>query len=266
MKSGAMKHYSIFHPLYMSFFSRSLYQDVAVNWKGFCFAYLFIVLALSLAPDMVRLHARITDFLVEDAPKVVRQVPTITISEGKASIKEPVPYVINAPWSKSPFAVIDTSDSPPPIENIKATVVLTKTKLAVRSDESDMRSMDLSGMHNFVIDSNLIYGWLEIFRDYFIFAVYAFALLFAFLYYLVQILFCASIGMLFTKIFNIELPSRALIRLSVIAFTPPVMLQTAHDLLGVEFPYGSAITFFLATCYLYFAVGSCSEKTVSRTA
>jgi hypothetical protein len=259
-----MKHYSIFHPLYMSFFSRSLYQDVAGNWKGFCFTYLLIVLVLNLAPDMVRLHARVTDFLIEEAPMVVRQVPTITISEGNASIKEPVPYTIQAPWSKLPFAVIDTSDRPPAMENIKATVVLTKTKLAVREDESDLRSLDLSRIHNLVIDSNLIFHWLEIFKDYFIFAVYIFALFFAFLYYLVQILMCASIGMIFAKMFNLELPARVLIRLSVIAFTPPLVLQTAHSLLEVDFPYGSVITFILAVCYLYFAVGSCSERTVSR--
>lgn len=249
----------------MSFFSRSLYRDVAGNWKGFCFTYLLIVLALSLAPDMVSLHTRVTDFLIEEAPKVVRQVPTITISEGNASIKEPVPYIINAPWSKLPFAVIDTSDRPPVIENIKATVVLTKTKLAVRGDAADMRSVDLSRIHNLVIDSNLIFRWLGIFKNYFIIVVYIFSLFFAFLYYLVQILLCASIGMLFSKMFNLVLPGRALIRLSVIAFTPPIVLQTAHALLEVEFPYGSVITFFLATCYLYFAIGSCSEKTVSRT-
>ncbi len=110
-QSGTMKHYSIVHPLYMSFFSRSLYQDVAGNWKGLCFTYLLMVLTLNLIPDMVRLHARVTDFLVEEAPKVVRQIPTITISEGTASINEPVPYTINAPWSKLPFAVIDTSDT-----------------------------------------------------------------------------------------------------------------------------------------------------------
>lgn len=260
-----MKHYSIFHPLYMSFFSKSLYRDVAGNWKGLCFTYLLIVLALSIAPDMVRLHARVTDFIVEEAPKVVSQVPTITISEGKASIKEPVPYTINAPWSKLPFAVIDTSDRPPQMEDIKATVILTKTRLAVRGDASDIRSLDLSRLHNLVIDGNLISRWLDVFKDYFIFAVYIFALFFAFLYYLVQILLCASIGMLFSRMFNLELPARALIRLSVIAFTPPILLQTAHAVLEVEFPFGSVITFVLATCYLYFAVGSCSEKTVSRT-
>ncbi|MBF0557545.1 MAG: DUF1189 family protein [Nitrospirae bacterium] len=260
-----MKHYSIFHPLYMSFFSKSLYRDVAGNWKGLCFTYLLIVLALSIAPDMVRLHARVTDFIVEEAPKVVSQVPTITISEGQASIKEPVPYTINAPWSKQPFAVIDTSDRPPAMENIKATVILTKTKLAVRGDASDLRSLDLARLHNLVIDGNLISRWLEVFKDYFIFAVYIFALFFAFLYYLVQVMLCASIGMLFSRMFNLELSARALIRLSVIAFTPPILLQTAHAVLEVEFPFGSVITFVLATCYLYFAVGSCSEKTVSRT-
>ncbi len=131
---------------------------------------------------------------------------------------------------------------------------------------ADIHSVDFSRIHHFVIDRNVINRWLEIFKDYFILAVYFIALIVSFLYYAVQVLFCASIGMVFAKIFGLELETRVLIRLSVIAFTPPIVLQTAHSLLDIEFPYGSVISFLLATCYLYFAVGACSEKKVSKLA
>ncbi len=259
-----MKHYSIIHPLYMSFFSKSLYRDVAVNWRGLCLTYLLIVLTLNLIPDMVRLHERVADFVAVEVPKVVHQVPTITISEGNASVNVPVPYIINAPWSKLPFAVIDTSDGAAAASGLKATIMLTRTKLTVRGDESEIHAFDFSRIHHAVIDKDAINLWMEAFKDYFIFAVYPFALFFAFLYYFIQALLCASIGMFFAKMFNIELKARALIRLSVVAFTPPLVLQTAHALLDIEFPYSGVISLLLATGYLYFAVSSCSEKTVSK--
>ncbi len=249
----------------MSFFSKSLYRDVARNWKGLCFTYLLIVLTLNLIPDMVRLHDHVIDFLTEEAPKVVRQVPTITISKGIASIKDPVPYIINAPWSKLPFAAIDTSDRTTPATDLKATITLTKTKLIVKDDISDTHSIDLSQIQNIVIDQNLIFQWIEEFKLYFIFAVFPFALFFSFLYYVIQVLICASIGKLFARMHDLKLASNALVRLSVISFTPPLALQTMHSLLDIEFPNSSVISLLLAVCYLYFAVGSCFEKTVSKT-
>lgn len=228
--------------------------------------YLLIVLSLNLVPDMVRLHNNVADFLAEEAPKIVSQVPTITISGGVAAIKEPVPYIIKAPRSKLPFAVIDTSEGTIPAAELKAIIVLTKTKLMVNYDTSDMHSVDLSHVQNLIIDRNLINRWIEQFKNYFIFVVFPFALFFTFLYYLVQVLICASIGMLFAKKYNLKLSPRALVRLSVVAFTPPIVLQTVHALLDIEFPYASVISLLLAACYLYFAIGACSGKTISKIA
>ena len=266
MQTGTMKHYSIIHPLFMSFFSKSLYRDVAGNWRGLCLSYLLIVLTLNLIPDMVRLHDLVADFLVDEAPKVVRQVPTITISEGTASVNVPVPYIIHAPWSKAPFAVIDTSEGAAPPADLQATLMLTRAKLTVKGDASEIHAFDFSRIHHAVIDKVLIYRWIEAFQHYFIFAVYPFALFFAFLYYFIQALLCASIGMFFARMFNLDLKTRALIRLSVVAFTPPLVLQTVHSLLGIEFPYSGIISLLLAIGYMYFAVSSCSEKTVSKVA
>jgi len=264
MQNGNMKHYSILHPLYMSFFSKALYRDIATNWRGLCLTYLMMVLTLNLIPDMIRLHERVADFVADEVPKVVHQIPTITISEGAASVNVPVPYIINAPWSKLPFAVIDTSVGAVPPAGLNATIMLTKTKLTVKGDASEIHSFDFSRIHHAVIDKDQINLWIETFKDYFIFAVYPLALFFAFLYYFVQALLCASIGIFFAKMFELDLKARALIRLSVVAFTPPLVLQTVHALLDIEFPYSGVISLLLATCYLYFAISSCSEKTVSR--
>lgn len=246
----------------MSFFSKSLYRDIAGNWRGLCLTYLLLVLTLNIIPDMVRLHQRVADFVGDEVPKVVHQVPTITISEGAASVNVPVPYIISAPWSKLPFAVIDTSGGAALPAASNATVMLTKTKLTVKGDSSEVHAFDFSQIHHAVIDKELINLWLEVFKDYFIFAVYPVALFFAFLYYFIQALLCASIGLFFAKMFNLDLKAHALIRLSVVAFTPPLMLQTVHALLNIEFPYSGVISLVLATGYLYFAVSSCSEKTV----
>jgi hypothetical protein len=127
------------------------------------------------------------------------------------------------------------------------------------TDISGMHSIDFSGIQHLVIDKNLIYSWIESFKRNFIFIIYPCVLLFSFLCYSVQILLCAWLGKFFARMFDLEMPFRALVRLSVVAFTPPLVLQTVHSLLNIEFPYSGVISLFFATCYLYFGVSSVKE-------
>ncbi len=54
-----MKRFGLFHPIWMSFYSRALYRDVAQNWKGTGFLYLLFLLALSWIHPIVQLHHRV---------------------------------------------------------------------------------------------------------------------------------------------------------------------------------------------------------------
>ena len=210
MQTENFKRYSDPHPLYVLFFSKSLTGMLPETGKGLCLTYLLLAISINLIPDMVRLQDRVDGFLTDDAPKVVRQVPTVTISKGTASIQEPVPFVIHAPWSTLPFAIIDTSDRTSSPADEKATILLTKTKLTVKSDMSEMHSLDLSKIEHLVVDQNMIYSWIESFKHYFIFAVFPLALFLAFLYDFAQVLLCSWIAKLFVKMFDLSLTFRAL--------------------------------------------------------
>src|SRR5512135_2968335 len=104
-----MKQYTIIHPLYMSFYSKSLYREVAREWSNrFCFLYLLSLIALCWIPGMIRLDSDIAGYIDNDAPKYVRQLPTIKIAGGQASITEPQPYTIKDPDNGDPVMIIDT--------------------------------------------------------------------------------------------------------------------------------------------------------------
>jgi hypothetical protein len=89
-----MKRYRIFHIPVLAFFSKGLYTDVAFNWKGTCLGYLFLLLAVCWIPAMIELDSGLDNFVETEAPKIISQVPTITIKDGVASIDEPQPYYI----------------------------------------------------------------------------------------------------------------------------------------------------------------------------
>lgn len=244
----------------MSFYSSSLYRDVCRNWKGWGLAYLFFLLALYWIPETVKMQLGFSKFLDAEAPKFVRQIPTITISKGEVSIDKPVPYLIKYPGKEYPFAIIDTSGRYKSLDSTEALVLLTKTELIIRQEDSGARSIDLSPVNSFVADRQRVNGWLDTMRKWFAVMIYPFALFFSFLYYVAQVLACAMLGTLYAKRFGLDLSYETLARLSAVSFTPVVILQSVHSLLDIEFPYVSFISFLIASGYLYYAVGVNSEK------
>lgn len=260
-----MKQYSYIHSLYYSFYSKSFYQHVARNWKGIRLSYLLFILCLFWIPETSRMHSEVSDFLSAEAPKYVKQVPLITISQGRVSIKEQSPYLINMPGENIPFAIIDTSGQTTSLDKSSALALLTKTQLIIKNDSSASRTFDLAGIDHLIIDQKTLYEWLEAFDNLFPLILFPFILFFSFLYHVIQVLIIAGIGTLFVKRFQSELDFKALMRLAVVSFTPAIILQTIHAILDIPFPYSAPISVLITLGYLYYAVGSNSEHTVSAT-
>jgi len=257
-----MKPYSYIHSLYYSFYSKSFYQNVAGAWKGLGFVYLLFVLCLLWIPETSRIHSEVTEYISAEAPKYVKQVPVITIAQGKVSIKEQVPYFINIPEKNTPFAIIDTSGRITSLDKTSASVLLTDSQLIIKNSSSKSRALDLKGV-DLVIDQKVIHDWLKTFDTLFPIILFPFVLLTSFLFHVMQVFLSAGVGTLFARRFHININYKALVRLSAVAFTPAIVLQTIHAALDIPFPYRTPISFLISLGYLYYAVGSNSET--SRT-
>ena len=254
--------YSAFETLYLSFYSRDLYQDIARNRKGLCLPYLLLLLMFYWTPEMMNMHQAVSEFIADEAPQYIEQVPVITISRGEASVKEPVPYTIMDKKKNSPVAIIDTSGQVTSLNNTPALVLLTRTHLIVRKDEKETRSLPLSDLGDITITQKLMYNWLEMFNNLFVVVLFPFVLLLSFVFHGIQALLLALLGGSFAKYFDVTLDFRALIRISVVAFTPAIMLEAAHAVLDIPYPYSTFISFLIAAGYLFYAVGCNSKKTL----
>ncbi len=226
-----MRRYSIFHVPVLSFFSKELYKDVGLHWKGVNFFYLFLLLAICLVPRMIKLHIGVTDFVNNYAPTIIEQVPEITISDGQVSIKENQPYYIKEPESGMVLAIIDTTGEIESLEEADAFCLLTGNKLLTKR-QFEKRSYDLSKIKHF-------------------------ALMGSYVYRIVQALIYAAIGLLFVSFCKTTLSYASLIRLAVVAVTPCVIVSTILGLGGNSIPaflYPAAVL-----VYLFFAVRSISR-------
>ena len=124
----AERKYSILHIPALSFFSKDLYRDVGLNWRGTCFGYLLLLLAACWIPIMIIIHSDTREWIRNEASKVVSQFPVIIIKDGIASVNEPQPYYIMTPDGNEVFIIIDTTGTVTSLADSNAYALITKTE------------------------------------------------------------------------------------------------------------------------------------------
>jgi len=255
-----MKKFSIIHIPVLSFFSKDFYREVGLQWKGICFGYLLLILAVCWIPMIVRIHLGFASFVKNNAPPFVEQIPEITITDGQVSIKEPQPYFLRVPDSNEIIAVIDTTGSIESLEDANAFFLLTDNSMIIRKSDIETQTIDLSQIESFTMDSARITRWLNIIKKLLVVIMYPVVLLSSYVYRIIQALIFAAVGLLFASLCKVSLSYGALLRLAVVAMTPCMIVKTVFGLAGVHLPCGVGLVYLLvALAYLYFGVYACSQ-------
>ncbi len=254
--SAQKKRYSVLDAVYMAFYSGDLYQDVAQRWHGVGAGYLLLLVALCWLPLLIKIHVGFSDFVSRDAPKIIGQIPPITIDKGKVSTTAKTPYFIKDPDSGKELAIIDTGGEITSLDGRQAKLLLTQTKLITRQSAAEVREYDLSQVQHFEITKEKVLGWLLSFKDLFVPILAPFAILGSYVYRMVQLLLYAAIGMGFASANKVKLEYGVLMRLAAVAVTPAMIVNAAYDLWGKAIPFWWLICFAIAMCYLFFAVRS----------
>jgi hypothetical protein len=248
------KRYRIFHVPVLAFFSRALYRDVALNWKGTAFGYLLLLLALCWIPGIVILHRGVAEFVDLEAPKLVSQLPEITITNGELSIDEPEPYTISDPDTGEVVVVFDTTGTITSLEEAEALGLVTRTQVTFQKNAFETRTFNFSEVDSFVLTQDRIYGWLDAGKRFAAPVLYPLCVLGAFVYRVLQALLYAAIGLLIARILKAERSYDELLRLAVVAVTPAILVATLLDGASITLPFGG-LWYFLATMgYLAFGI------------
>jgi hypothetical protein len=239
---------------------------VGQNWRGIAALYLVLLLAFCWIFETWAVNEKVSQFITNKAPLFIEQIPQITIQDGNVSINEPEPYFLYDPETSEVIAIIDTTGQYNSLDNTKAYLLLTNNKLIGRESETETRIYDLSQIDEFFLDQDSINNFFDIFKTYFPFVFYVFAVIFSFVFRLVLVLIYGAIGFLFCKIANVKLTYQTLIRLAVIASTPVIILDTVLEVSNINIPFFWLISFAIAMCYLYFGVRSNKAQLTPRSA
>jgi hypothetical protein len=244
----------------MSFYSRSLYQDVAMHWKKISILYLLLLLAVCLIPLTYKTRASVSDYVLREAPKIIKQFPVVSISKGQVSVDVPMPYTIRDPESNAPLIIIDTTGQMTSLAGSEAIVLLTKTKLLFKREPKESRVLELSDIDSLVIDQSRLYDWMETFLEYFVFVLFPVALFFTFLFRMIQAVIYSIIATSFNKYFKLHFNYYPLLSLSIVSMTPAIILDTIYNYFELSIPFWWIIDLAVALGYLIFALKSNTEK------
>jgi hypothetical protein len=255
-----MKRYSIFHIPVMSFFSKDLYADMGLRWKGTCFGYLLLLLAICWIPAMFRVNAAFSNFVANEAPKIIDQIPAISIIDGRASIGEPQPYYINDPESGKPLVIIDTTGTITSLDGTEAIGLVTRTNAQFRKSSVETRTFDFAGINKFMLDQKKISGWLAIGQKALLPILYPICVIGSYVSRIIQVLIYASIGLLFASWCKSKMPYLSLIRIAVAALTVFIIIRTILGILEITLPAAGMWYFLGAMAYMFFGVRAAASQ------
>ncbi|NNL75907.1 MAG: DUF1189 family protein [Desulfobacterales bacterium] len=255
------RRYTIVHPLFMSFYSKSFYRDVAFNWKNYAFLYLLFLLALCSVVNSVKIHYTISDFLTNHAPGFINQFPVVTFSNGKASTDQDKSYFVKDPISGEDIIIIDTTGQIGSLESTTAVMLLTETNLIIKKSNRETQVFSLSEIEDFRLDQEVVYSWLRIVQKWLAVIFFPFLVLGSYVYRLIQVLIYGAIGMLFANILKVDTDYQSLISISIMAITPVVILDTFMGNPGISTEFWWFVCFLIAMGFLFFGIRANSNPT-----
>ena len=249
-----VQRYSLIHPLFMAFFSRSLYQDVGRNWKGPGLVFLFSIVALCTIPFVLLVQSELSTLLNEEAPRIVTQMPAVRIIKGKVSIDKTAPYYVKDDKSGDPLIIFDTTGQIRTLAGSRAAILVSQSSLIVKNSTGETRTIDLSGIDGFSMDRRLLYEWIDELEGSLAFILYPFAVLFFFLFRLIEAVIFAAIASLLTRSPDAPSEYRNYMRLAAVSMTPVMVIGAVLNIAGIVLPFWWLTSIPLTAGYFLFAV------------
>ncbi|MCK5879990.1 MAG: DUF1189 family protein [Holophagae bacterium] len=252
-----MESYNIFIAPFFSFFHKDFYREVGKNWKGKIFGYLILLQMFCWALVCLHLHTQFSAWIQNEAPKIINQIPHITIVDGEASTDVEQPYTITDPFkSGRVLFVIDTTGAITELDDSMKLGLMTRDHVYFRQQNSlnEVRVYDLSKIDRFELDAAKVSGWADLLRKWMMLAFFPFAVLGAVLYRLFIAVIYSLIGLLINAFLTGKADFGQVYRVSIMAMTPVILLKLVKNLTGIHIPMFWGICVLITLFYLAFGL------------
>lgn len=223
---------------FLSFYSKTLYNDLCNNWKGLGFLYVFVISLVIGSGGLYFGSEYIDGISKENLYKIAGTLPAFEIRDGEfhASIEEPlmIELKVEEGSSEPNKVVIDTTGQFKVLED-DMRLLVTKDQLFFRNNKGTVESIAFADWFFFYISKSMLQKLLLRFMDYgpWLIAVTMGGLFF--IAYSVRLLFYS---MMAAAVVNDSRSFSQLSRVTAFALTPGTIFSW---LIGVPFLLGFAI-------------------------
>lgn len=270
--------YGYWQALYMSFYSKWLYVDVAKRWRGIGLIYLLLVIAICSIPFSLRIAFDFNKTFNRQIIEPLLQLPTVYVQSGNVIFDKPMPYLIRNDKNQV-VIIIDTTgkvteftDKYPYLN-----ILINKNSINFRLPTPELLGVTVAPDKNGVPivqpldkEMNMVFDGKKIIRDNAISGLkYAsqlmiYPIVVAILYSIMVavLLVIAFLGQVFSRVFfSFSISFIKSSRLLLVASTPMLVVLAIILSLNFAFPgFGVILLAFLAAYYSYGIYGFRAES------
>lgn len=251
-----MRKFPWWQALWLSFFSRTLYQSVARQWQGIGSLYLLIVSALVVMPITMQIREGYLAFTEDELPLYLDELPELTIQNGLASTPEKRPYIINERGTTEPFIVIDTTGQYIDLDQTSAAILITEDRIAIRKDDVNSQSYSFADLTDMTIDRSSVETFLTTTGKFVLPLVYVILIAVAWFWRFTQAMLYALFAGWLARRQGVILRYNSSVRLCAVALTPAMIIDMFIGVLGLPLPFASLLFIVLEVMYVRFAIQS----------
>lgn len=233
-----------------------LYQEVAVRWKGLNALYLFLFLLVGWFPWVVKEQSELNRYAQEWVEPLVGEFPRFGISSGKLWVDGEPRRTISDPKTGRPLLLIDTTGQTLSLDGLSIPALVTADALIFRKEAGVEEKMSFSNLPNRSVTPQelreLAAHWIPSVLWY----SYPLLLLGSFLFRSIQVILLSGVGLIVCSLLETDLTLPALIRVSVLAITPAMILRTLCNVFDIVIPFSSLLFTLITIGYLVFGISA----------
>ena len=262
-----MRQFGLLRAIGMSFFSADLYRDVGRNWNGVGLLYLTVLLAICWVPTAIRVHVGLHHFAVDSVPRLLADLPEITIKDGVMRANPPGRHVWRdedpRPGREAGAFIIDDSIDEVPADLPPGTMMLTRREFGgARRNSAERRVFQLSVVGDVHVTRERARGWLTSLQFWVPPIAYLALLLGSLIVRFVQGCLYAVVAQALARGKQVMIDFAAALRIVSVAVTPWIVLRTliwflpAEPMWYIRWPIAIAITL----AYIWFAASALAAE------
>jgi len=249
------RNFTCLQAIPLSFYSADLYQDVAKNWRWTTFFYMCLVIALCAIPLSLKVQRALGHHGTYFVEEFVSQAPPIMITEGVARTPEKKPYLIKDPATKEVVAMIDTTGQHTSFENEKFDVLVTsKSIMMLNRDDGSIKIKPFPETLTMNFDPAIVKQKFQRSMKWSWLILYPLMIFLSIVYRFLQALLYAAFGKLLAIFSEIDLMYETILRLTMVALTPTMIVGALLSLANVSFKLQGFLLFIIGIGYVFFAI------------